>query len=286
MNDDDYSPTLDESFIRQTDDMGGQHPAEEKKYIVFHEQLMELFTVCKECYSPCKPPTCRMMGTLLSVETECARGHFTTWQSQPVLSGKPAGNLLLTAEILFSGSSIASTLRMLELMGVQVICERTFYNYQRGYLLPAIERIYKLRQNELFDALSGATVDLAGDGRCDSPGFSSKYMSYNLHVAQLNKILHTEQVQVGETDDVKSSVLMEKQGLIQGLKAIRDKGVIIKSLTTDRHPAIKKHMATQEPSIQHYFDVWYISKGIKKKLAAASKKSGCSELGLWVISIE
>lgn len=61
-----------------------------------------------------------------------------------------------------------------------------------------LNQIWREQQEELFLQLEGQEVDLAGDGRCDSPGFSAKYMTYSLHAAQLNKILHFEQVQVGE----------------------------------------------------------------------------------------
>lgn len=37
-------------------------------------------------------------------------------------------------------------------------------------------------------------------------------------------------------------------------------GIQIRSLGTDRHPATRKHMATHEPGITHYFDIWHISK--------------------------
>ncbi|KAG0436251.1 hypothetical protein HPB47_018053, partial [Ixodes persulcatus] len=39
-------------------------------------------------------------------------------------------------------------------------------------------------------------VHLAGDGRCDSPGYSAKYCTYSFYCNALQKIVHTEQVQV------------------------------------------------------------------------------------------
>lgn len=36
----------------------------------------------------------------------------------------------------------------------------------------------------------GTPVDLAGDGRCDSPGFSAKYCTHVVFAAQLGRILH------------------------------------------------------------------------------------------------
>lgn len=49
-----------------------------------------------------------------------------------------------------------------------------------------------------MEELRDQPLDLAGDGRCDSPGFSAKYLTYSLHVPSVNKILHFEQIQVGE----------------------------------------------------------------------------------------
>ena len=47
----------------------------------------------------------------------------------------------------------------------------------------------------LFGSLIFRLV-LAGDGRCDSPGHFTKYGSYSLMEQHLNKVLHTELVQV------------------------------------------------------------------------------------------
>lgn len=102
---------------------------------------------------------------------------------------------------------------------------------------------------------------MSADGRCDSPGYNAKFLTYSFHVSQLNKIVHSEQVQVGECDQVKLSTQMEKEGLLRGLAFFKAEGVAIKSLTTDRHPSIRKHMMENEKSIVHYFDGWHISKG-------------------------
>lgn len=42
----------------------------------------------------------------------------------------------------------------------------------------------------------GGDLVLAGDGRCDSPGFSAKFGSYSLMDLKHNVILHFELVQV------------------------------------------------------------------------------------------
>ncbi|XP_077551794.1 uncharacterized protein LOC144165999 isoform X2 [Haemaphysalis longicornis] len=97
-----------------------------------------------------------------------------------------------------------------------------------------------------------------------------------------DKIVHFVQVQVGENDQVKTSNAMEKFGCVKGLGELRENGVEVASLTTDRHAAIKKHMRTKEPDVLHKFDVWHVAKGIKKKLVAVSKRAECAELQEWV----
>lgn len=42
------------------------------------------------------------------------------------------------------------------------------------------------------------SIQLCGDGRCDSPGHSAKFMTYTFLCPDAKKIVHTEQVQVRE----------------------------------------------------------------------------------------
>ena len=54
---------------------------------------------------------------------------------------------------------------------------------------------------------------------------------------------------------------MEKEGLIRSIKHIRDKGLTIDTLVTDRHTQIRKHMRENEPKIKHRIDGWHVGKG-------------------------
>ncbi|KAG0434535.1 hypothetical protein HPB47_019034 [Ixodes persulcatus] len=112
-------------------------------------------------------------------------------------------------------------------------------------------KIWQQQQDELFGELVGTEVDLAGDGRYDSPGFCAKYMTHSLHATQVNKILHFEQVQVEE----------HCHELSKCLEKVKGQGHKVASVTTDRHVQVTKYMRTEEPTIQHYFDRWHISKG-------------------------
>lgn len=259
-------------------------PQKDRKFIVFESCLKKLFTSCQRCYAACRSFS-MIRGTLLQVQTICANGHCLVWRSQPLVHGKPAGNLLISAAILFAGGSPTATIKMFRHIKICMISARTFFNYQRGYLVPAINTVWSQQEEELFAELQGRDIDVAGDGRCDSPGFSAKYLTYSIHVAQLNKIVHFEQVQVGEVshtlnrvafnfnefffppknDEVRTSTAMEKFGFVKCLEAMKEKSIKIASFTTDRHVQVAKYMRTHEPGIPHYYDGWHISKGITMK---------------------
>ncbi|CAN7940051.1 unnamed protein product [Ixodes pacificus] len=64
------------------------------------------------------------------------------------------------------------------MMNIQVFSVKTYFNYQRAILVPAVEEVWTDEQKLLLDELSDQPLDLAGDGRCDSPGFSAKYLTY------------------------------------------------------------------------------------------------------------
>ena len=77
----------------------------------------------------------------------------------------------------------------------------TFYNIQKAYLHPAIENVYREKRTELLARVyleqeDGKRPRLAGDGRCDSPGFNAKYCHYTFMLDDTKEILHTELVQV------------------------------------------------------------------------------------------
>ena len=55
---------------------------------------------------------------------------------------------------------------------------------------------------------------------------------------------------------------MEHQGLVNALKFLADSSVQVETLVTDRHKQKAKYMREHEPSVDHRYDVWHVSKGI------------------------
>ena len=66
------------------------------------------------------------------------------------------------------------------------------YRYQNAYMIVPIEDYWEKRQTDILEKTSGRSLLLAGDGRCDSPGFSAKYCTYSLMDTETNLIVHME----------------------------------------------------------------------------------------------
>ena len=84
---------------------------------------------------------------------------------------------------------------------------------------------------------------------------------------------------------VGNSNQMEKKGFVDSLANVEANGIKVDIISTDRHPQIKKEMRVNQCTINHQFDPWHVAKSVSKKLSAASKKSGCSDLAQWIPSI-
>ena len=78
-------------------------------------------------------------GTSLVVNGICPDGHVLHWQSQPLVRGMAAGNLLLSAAILLCGLTFTSTANVFNLA---VFSERYFYRLQKEYLYPVVHTNY------------------------------------------------------------------------------------------------------------------------------------------------
>ena len=87
-------------------------------------------------------------------------------------------------------------------MNVACIWESTYYRHIKSYVNPTIIQQWKAHQQQLFNSLSSQDngLVLAGDGRCDSPGYSAKFGSYTLLEQQKNRVLDFQLVQVSDSN--------------------------------------------------------------------------------------
>ena len=169
---------------------------DEIKYIVFKSSLLELF---KQCHNECIGKIAYQKGTFIAVNQLCSHcGHKRTWTSQPHIKDTPAGNILLSAAILFSGATSGKIFHLLHHMHVASVSDRTFYYQQSNYLQPAILSVWEAKQQKLLTECrsQGTPLSIGGHGRADSPGHSAKYGSYDIIDLDTDKIIHIELVQV------------------------------------------------------------------------------------------
>lgn len=60
---------------------------------------------------------------------------------------------------------------------------------------------------------------------------------------------------------------MELEGFKRGLRFLIESGIKVKAVVTDQHSSIQKYMREiHSKTIEHYFDIWHISKGNTLKI--------------------
>ena len=99
----------------------------QKKYFVFEDALLSLFEKCENCSSTTTNITKTTIGTFLHVKQQCQCGHIRYWESQPFVRNTPAGNIILSASILFAGASLSKALRVLEFLAVHPFLLELFF---------------------------------------------------------------------------------------------------------------------------------------------------------------
>ena len=165
---------------------------------MYEEALLPLFSYCSQCKLPAHI-TKFVSGTFVRIKQVC---HFceteNTWNSQPFINNIPAGNILLSASILFSGSLPEKALRIFKFLGCASISRRTFFNHQDKFLLPAIHNIWERYQQAFIVILKAenSPLTLGGDGRADSPGHCAKFGAYSVMELKHKMVLDIQLVQV------------------------------------------------------------------------------------------
>ncbi|XP_056010401.1 uncharacterized protein LOC125682093 isoform X2 [Ostrea edulis] len=88
-----------------------------------------------------------------------------------------------------------------------------------------------------------------------------------------------------ESNEVKNSNGMEKRGLERAVDWVKNNDLEIGTIVTDRHLQIQKWIRENLPETTHYYDVWHVAKGLKKKVLATAKQSECGQLSKWSRSL-
>ena len=229
-SDSEYFPS--DSEASDSDDDKSQTLPKQKEFIVFENELLKLFKFGQQCGSPIDT-TMTQHGSMVTVKTSCTNGHTLTWESQPWVKGTAAGNLLITVAIVFSGNTYKHSADFAKHLNLQFISSSYYYKIQRNIIFPVVQKAWRKNQAEVVKQLKQTkSVDLCGDGRCDSPGHSAKYGTHTLMDEKSNLIVEFSLVQVTE---VSSSNAMEYEGCKRSLESVIKEKVPIRCLTTDQH---------------------------------------------------
>ena len=193
-----------------------------------------------------------------------------------------AGNLLLSAGILFTGNDYSNIANVAKATNLQIFSQRSFTSTQKKYLFPVVNKVYSEHEEEILDEVRSKEVVAGGDGRCDTPGHSAKYGTYSIVDTSTSKVIDFSLVQVTE---VKNSNGMELEGLKRCLDHLQEERVVISKLATDRHVQVRAHMKKERSQIKHNFDVWHMAKSVQKKLTKKAQTKQCAELKPWIQAV-
>ena len=91
------------------------------------------------------------------------------------------GNILTVALIIFGGGTYIQFNCVSNILKLQLLSSTQFYALQKKYVFPAINKIYKIYRNRLLDeSKARETIEVRGDGRCNTPGYNAKYCTYSI----------------------------------------------------------------------------------------------------------
>ena len=209
-------------------------------YIIFWSALESLLKYCLTCGAKANIVELCHKGSALIVDLVCIESHKNVWRSQPLNNWYHRGNIILVASVLFSSNTFAKIAKYFSLANIPWVSESRFYALQRNHFFGVANEAWVSEQNRLLaEDSSTSGKNLSGDGRCDSPGYNAKYLTYSMLDQATGKILAMSVTQCTETGN---SNRMEKTGFIKVVNEIENRNVKIKQMTTDRHIQIKKYM--------------------------------------------
>ena len=89
------------------------------------------------------------------------------------------GNLLVVAGILFTSNAFIQVKEFCDVVSLSIAKMLFFKKIQKKYLFPVINHFYIKQRNKIVSELKTHTaLNIIGDGRCHSPGFSANNEIY------------------------------------------------------------------------------------------------------------
>jgi hypothetical protein len=122
---------------------------------------------------------------------------------------------MFASSLLLSGNLYAKVGLMFNFCNLQYFSSALFNQYQKLYIIPAINKFWEQHQKQLWEEKAGKEVVLSGDGRNYSPGHSAQYCTYSLADMDDQAILQINFVDVREASGKSNN--MERIGFERGM---------------------------------------------------------------------
>ena len=106
----------------------------QQTYLVFESALLLLFSICFMCRSTQTSVEKAIIGSFVRIKQICSHcNNRYVWESQPYVGKIPAGNILISAAILYTGSLPAKALRVFRSLNCATITRKTFFATKRPF---------------------------------------------------------------------------------------------------------------------------------------------------------
>ncbi|GMS91588.1 hypothetical protein PENTCL1PPCAC_13763, partial [Pristionchus entomophagus] len=172
-----------------------------------------------------------------------------------------------------------------KVLGLALPCSSTMRTQLVHVIMPAVDIVHQNHMKRVEDIVRAAStnrgVNLAVDGRYDSPGFCATNCTVTFVDIETNYVLSVVNMEKNERGIDGASCKMEKEGVRRGLDGLIAKQFKINSICTDNDAKISKMMREDFKSIAHYLDFWHIVKLIKKALRELGKLKKCPNINYW-----
>ena len=190
-------------------------------FVVYKAQLQKLFGICH--YTGCGKPLLKtasfqVHGFATNIETHCIEGHRFKWEAHSKIKHVYAGNLLIPSALFLSGNSYTTFQETCQILHLASLSVRECNNIQNAYIIPEIAKVWQQHTESIMGALGNTPLDVSGDARCDSPGYSATYGTYTIMHVDSHLILAQETIHVTE---VNNSYWLEPEGLQRCLNSLQ-----------------------------------------------------------------
>ncbi|XP_067854453.1 uncharacterized protein [Heptranchias perlo] len=255
--------------------------------IVFDTCLMSL---AKKAFSRCECCNCNgkidlklhLVATAMKVVSHCCRGHVSTWWSQPLLEGIPAGNIQLASSIVLSGNNYRKIALMLKFLNMLPVGYQSFLKIQKSHVRPSVTNYWKKMQGDNFLELTHPIVVL-GDQCNNSRALSEKYLTYAMMDNSTHKILDVQVIDIQK--GARTLRNLESSGFQRAFRCLVQNGLNVSEMVTDADPGLLSIMKSKYPNVLHQIDLWHGIKAVHKRLAKVTASSDNKDLQPWIRDI-